>query len=89
MMMALGRMAVRGVTMPMLGRRKLLPHQRPATVVAHDLTVRHAVAPADRCSRHMGRGTMRMLRSMLSMSCAMRLMRALVPRRACMMAGPR
>ena len=38
---------------PMLGRMQVLPHQRAASVVPHDLLIAHPVALADRALREM------------------------------------
>jgi hypothetical protein len=52
--------SMRHTMMPTLGRIEILPHQRPALAVAHDLPVTQAVAPADRLARGMRRPLMRL-----------------------------
>jgi len=44
----MGRTTVMRRTVPMLGRFQLLPHQRAAIFMPHDLPVGQAVALADR-----------------------------------------
>lgn len=70
---------MRSMGMAMLVRFQVLPHQRPASTVAHDLLVAHAVALADRPLRGMD-GPLALAGGVVT-RCRMARLRAVVARR--------